>query len=69
MTNFKFEVIEPNSDIETKFYNGEFDSEYADFIMKRCAGDRVIGNGDSLLDAMESMYLADEFIAHLELIS
>lgn len=35
-------------------------SEYAEFIMAN--GDRVICNGDMLLDAMEDGYLFDEFL-------
>jgi len=55
-----------NNTISVRFYDGEFDSEYATFIMERAGGDRVICNGDTLIDAMESGYLADEFIAHME---
>ena len=52
--------------LEERFYSGEFDTEYAEFIMARADGDKVICNGDTLTDAMESCYLADEFLAHLE---
>lgn len=39
-----------------------YSEEYAEYIMENCHGDHVIGNGDSLLMAMESQYLFDEFI-------
>lgn len=42
--------------------NGVYDSEYMDYIMENCAGDRMIGNGDMLIEASEDMYLYDEFI-------
>lgn len=58
-----FTVIET---IRNRVYAGHFDEEYAEFIMNNCAGDRVICNGDTLIEAMESLYLVDEFIAHLE---
>lgn len=41
----------------------ELESEYADFIM--AAGDRPIGNGDMLIEAMEGLYLYEEFRASL----
>jgi len=52
--------------LEVRVYSGEFDTEYAEFIMARAAGDKVICNGNTLTDAMEASYLADEFLAHLE---
>ena len=39
-----------------------FSDEYAEFIMENSKGDRVICNDDSLLAAMESGYLFDEFM-------
>ena len=39
--------------------------EYADYIMKHCGGDRVICNGDTLLQAQEDLYLFDEFLASM----
>ena len=42
----------------TKFKTIE---EYAEFIMNNCHGDRLIGNGDQLILAMEDNYLLDEF--------
>jgi hypothetical protein len=44
-----------------------YSSEYADYIMENAPGDRVICSGDTLLDAMESGYLWDEFIDSLQL--
>lgn len=52
-------------DIETSFNNGDLDEEYAEFIMERSKGDRVICNGDTLLTAMEDGYLADDFIDYM----
>ena len=37
-------------------------SEYADFIIENCKGDRVITNGFLLTEAMEEGYLFDEFL-------
>lgn len=41
----------------------QYSDEYAEFIMNNASGDRVICNGDSLLEAMEAGYLFDEFLA------
>ena len=43
-----------------------FSDEYAEFIMKHAAGDRIICNGDTLLEAMEDGYLLEEFIPIFE---
>lgn len=45
-----------------EFQKGKLDNEYSDYILANCAGDRIICNGDSLIGAMESNYLLDEFI-------
>ena len=45
--------------------NNVYDTEYAEFIMDRCAGDRMICNGDQLLLAMEDGYIYDEFLENL----
>ena len=37
-------------------------SEYADYIMENCGGERIICNGDTLTQAMEEGYLWDEFL-------
>lgn len=51
--------------VELAFDNGDLDEQYADYIMENCAGDRVICNGDTLIDAMEDLYLAEDFIDSL----
>ena len=53
--------------IEDSLTNKELDAlsysdEYAEFIMANAKADRVICNGDMLLDAMEDGYLFDEFL-------
>jgi hypothetical protein len=48
-------------EFEVKFNNYEFDEAYAEYIMDHCHGDRVICNGDTLTDAMEDLYLFDDF--------
>ena len=49
------------AEFETKWDNLEFDSEYAEYIMNNCHGDRMIGNGDMLITAMEDGYLYESF--------
>ena len=39
---------------------------YAEYIMKHCGGDRMICNGDTLIQAQEDGYLWDEFLESLE---
>ena len=34
---------------------------HMEYIMENCQGDRIIGNGDMLIDALEDGYLYDEF--------
>lgn len=46
------------------FDSGKLDDEYSSYIMEHCGGDRIICNGDTLIDAIESGYLYDEFIDH-----
>lgn len=41
-----------------------YSDEYAEFIMEHAAGDRIICNGDTLLEAMEEGYVFEEFITH-----
>ena len=53
------------------FTYDEFDANYdtdmllqdshAEYIMENCQGERNIGNGDMLIEAMESGYLYEEF--------
>ena len=38
-------------------------AEYAEYIMKNCHGDRLICNDDTLIEAMESGYLWDDFLS------
>lgn len=38
------------------------DSGYAEFVMKRSEGERIIGNGDQLLKVMESGDYWDEYV-------
>lgn len=40
----------------------QWSSEYAEFIMNNCGGERIICNGDTLIDAIEDGYLFDEFV-------
>jgi hypothetical protein len=40
----------------------DLEDQYADFIMRYDGGDRIICDGDMLLDAMDEGYLIDEFI-------
>lgn len=42
--------------------DGLLDVQYGEYIMNNCHGERVIGNGDALILAMESGYLLDSFI-------
>ena len=51
--------------IIVKVENGEYDSEYAEYIMDNCGGDRMICNGDTLIEAMEDNYLLEEFAESL----
>ncbi len=37
-------------------------NEYAEYIMDHCGGDRIICNGDTLLQAQEDGYLFAEFL-------
>jgi len=48
--------------IESNFDNGMYDTEYQEYIMKHSAGDRIICNGDMLIEACEDGYLFEEFI-------
>lgn len=52
--------------MEAAVLRGDYDSEYAQFIMDNCGGDRMICNGDTLILAQENGYLFDEFVDYLE---
>lgn len=41
-------------------------SKYAEYIVAHCGGDRIICNGDTLIEAMEEGYLEAEFIDWLQ---
>lgn len=38
-------------------------NEYGEYIMNNCHGERLIGNGDALVSAMEEYYLWEDFLA------
>lgn len=42
-----------------------YSEAYTEFIMNHAAGDRVICNGDTLLEAQEDGYLFEEFLKTL----
>lgn len=44
----------------------ERDEAYAEYIMEHRYGDRLICNGDMLIQAMEDGYLYDDFMASIE---
>lgn len=46
---------------DAAFDNYELDEQYAAYIMDNAGGDRIICNGDTLLEAMEDGYLFDSF--------
>lgn len=50
-------------EFEQAFDNDEFYEEYSEYIMNNCHGDRIICNGDTLIEALESGYLYEEFKA------
>ena len=50
------------SDLDDLMYS----PEYAEFIMERAGGDRLICNGDTLTQAMEDGYKFEEFIDWFE---
>lgn len=52
--------------IESDVSDGMYDAEYADFIMERSKGERIISNGDMLIDAMESGDYFESFCDYLE---
>ena len=48
-------------EFEKLFDNYELEDSYAEYIMHNCHGDRLICNGDTLVDAMEDLYLYEDF--------
>ena len=52
--------------VTAMFENGVLDSKYADYIMENGdPSERMICNGDTLINAMEDGYLRDAFINSL----
>ena len=45
----------------------QFSPEYAEYIMDNAGSDRIVCNGDSLLQLQEDGYLFEEFLATLNL--
>lgn len=39
----------------------DLDDDYAEYIMENCHGERIICNGDTLIEAMEQGYLYQDF--------
>lgn len=54
----RFNTLE---EFEEAFDDMCLDEEYAEYIMANCHGDRIIGNGDALVIAMEEGYLYEDF--------
>ena len=54
----KFQTVE---EFEEAFEDCRLDMEYSEYIMENCHGDRIIGNGDMLIEAMEAYYLYEDF--------
>lgn len=48
-------------EFDLAFDNCDLDEQYADHIMENCHGDRLICNGDTLVEAMEDLYLIADF--------
>jgi len=54
----KFQTVE---EFEEAFDDCRLDMEYSEYIMENCHGERIIGNGDALIAAMEEGYLYEDF--------
>lgn len=50
---------------DTELDDLQFSEEYAEYIMANAGGDRMICNGDTLLEAQEDGYLFLEFLESL----
>lgn len=50
---------------DTELDELQFSEEYAEYIMANASGDRMICNGDTLLEAQEDGYLFIEFLESL----
>jgi hypothetical protein len=49
------------AEFEKKMDRYDLDDEYSEYIMDRSAGERIIGNGDDLIHAIESGDYYDGF--------
>lgn len=52
-------------EFEKMFEDGVYDEQYSDYIMENCHGERVICNGDTLIEAIEDGYLYESFKQHI----
>jgi hypothetical protein len=43
----------------------QYSERYAEYIMENSKGDRIICNGDMLTEAMEDMYMWDDFLRYI----
>ena len=50
---------------DTELDELNYSEEYAEYIMNNCGGERIICNGDTLLQAQEDGYLFVEFLESL----
>ena len=56
-------MFETEAEFEKAFDRFELETEYGEYIMEHADGDRIICNGDTLVDAMEDGYLYEGFKA------
>lgn len=49
-------------EFEEKADTYEMDIAYSEYIMENCHGERVIGNGHALIEAIEDGYLWESFV-------
>ena len=59
-------IFARQADLQDDFdnrYDTDYDlqDEHGVYIMENCHGDRIIGNGDMLIEAQEAGYLYEEF--------
>lgn len=52
-------VVRPSDKLLEKL---AISQEYAEYIINNCGGSRMIGNGDTLVEAMEDYYLWEDFL-------
>jgi len=60
-------IVELKKITEAEAYDLWEGEGYAEYIMEHSAGDRIICNGDTLLDAMEDNYLWEDYLDSLGL--